>query len=363
VGDPEERAVTRANRRFGAAELAGLDRDELRQICHGLLLGEGAVVEEYHRGADYDDFTASASSIWRPQRITIRIVYRNVKQEDVDMLLLDMRDSGIAEALVLTGSGVDGPISAPVGIWVIPPAELAARITSSPLVSWSEGAPDIATDRLELLFDLTQTASLLDPVGIQWLPALALNELPSAISTVDIEPQDLLERKAFRVLTASFRFSGTRYGESARGKRLPDAVLHFPNPASTTSAMVDCKAASSGYHMDADHLLRFERYWDTLAPQLAAEGRDLTYLAIVSSHFPGASGARHPYYGRAKEIEEKTGLKLAYVSASDLAWAAARVEAADLPLDARASIAWEGLLDQGLVSSEHFVEALAAVGI
>jgi hypothetical protein len=113
--------------------------------------------------------------------------------------------------------------------------------------------------------------------------------------------------------------------------------------------------------MDADHVLRFVRYWESLAPKLEAQGRDVKFVVVVSSAFQGQEGARHPYWARAEEIGEKTGLQLAYVTASDLAWAAAQLEIADLPLDARCRFDWSRLLSHGLVNASDFDQALAEV--
>lgn len=191
----------------------------------------------------------------------MRIYHRPIDQGDLDDARTFAVATGALESLVVPAHGVDGELTVVSGITVIAGDEIAERITSSALVRWDEDRPSLATDRLDLMLRLASTA-LLDPVGIQDLPPLALNELPPALVEYGIEPQDLLERKAFRLLTATFRFGGVRYGESARGKRLPDAVLDWPD-GSATSALLDCKAASSGYLMDSDHFLRFVNYWET----------------------------------------------------------------------------------------------------
>ena len=360
VADGQVRPVTRAQRGFGVEELAALNPLDLRRVCHGLLLGEGVTVQEYRRAADYEEFTAAVPGLWRAHPVIVRIFHREVLQADLDRAHSDAQASGVVEALVLAARSVDAAVVPPVGVHLVPPEELAFRITSSPLVEWSPGTPIPAVSRIKLFLDLAETTAMLDPVGLQWLPAVALNELPASLVSFDIEPQDLLERKAFRILTACFRFSGLRYGEAARGKRYPDAVLHWPD-GSAKSAMVDCKAASSGYQMNADHLLRFIKYWDLLSPQLEKEGRTLSYLVVVSSNFPGAQGDRHPFYARAEEIRDKTGLQLAYVTASDLAWCAAQVESRDIQLPDRCRMDWSKVFDAGLVTADDFERALDEV--
>jgi hypothetical protein len=332
-----------------------------RKLCHGLLLAEGARIESYRASADYDEFTVTTMALWRTRQMVVRIYHRSVEPQDLD----DVRDfveaNGASEATVLPARDADSPIEPPRGIQLVWPGEMADRITASALIRWEDETPTIAVDRLELLLSLSDVTRLLDPIGIQWLPSLALNELPASLADVDVQPQDLLEQKTFRLLTASFRFGGVRYGEARRGERLPDAVLYWPDSTST-AAMLDCKAASAGYRMESDHLLRFVGYWEALAPKLEARGHDLRYLIIVSSYFPGRDDEMHPVYGRAAELEERTGLKLCYVSASDLAWAAAEIEGADVQLDDRCRIDWAGILAHVLVRSEHFSEARVVVG-
>ena len=258
---------------------------------------------------------------------------------------------------MLTPHDTDIGSPPPLGVHLINATELASRIISSPFVEWDTGSPRVAPERLTLALELDHLAGLLDPVGIQWLPAVAFNELPSSLAASDIQPQDLLEQKTFRLLTATFLFDGERYGEARRGQPLPDALLHLPG-GSMKSAILDCKAAASGYRMESDHVLRFIRYWETLSPRLTEEGRSIEYLTIVSSYFPGEEGDRHPFHTRYREIVEKTGLILSYISASDLAWAAAQLEAREMALQERRVLDWPTLLKAGIVRNEDLVKMI-----
>jgi hypothetical protein len=307
-----------------------------------------------------DEFAVTVPGLWHMHRVLVRIYHRPIRQDDVDDARSFATATGALESLVLPAQGADpSDLSVVPGVTVVSTDEIAERIMSSALVRWDEERPSLAIDRLDLMLRLSSTA-LLDPVGIEWLPSLALNELPSLLVEHGIEPQDLLERKTFRLLTTTFRFGGVRYGESARGKRLPDAVLDWPD-GSPTSALLDCKAASSGYRMDADHFLRFVNYWEALAPQMEEDGRNLEYLIVLSSFFPGQQGERHPYWNRAEQLADKTGLQLAYITASDLAWTAARLESADAPLKLRYQFNWHDLLNKGLVVAAHFDTAVNEV--
>ena len=350
------RPVTRAHRRFGVDELRHLERGDLRKLCHGLLLADGAVVNDYRLTAEMDEFTVVVPGLWHMHSVLVRIYHRLIRDEDLDDARIYASITGAIEALVLPVHGTK-EVASPVGpgLTVMSAEEFVERIISSALVRWDEDRPSLAIDRLDLMLQLSSTL-MVDPIGIEWLPSLALNELPPALVDYGFEPQDLLERKSFRLLTATFRFGGLRYGESARGKRLPDAILYWPD-GSPTSALFDCKAASSGYRMESDHLLRFVNYWETIAPQLEEEGRDLRYLIVLSSFFPGQEGDSHPYWNRAEQLKDKTGLDLAYVTASDLAWAAARIENAEAPLKARHDLQWSDLLSKGIVGA-HDVDAV-----
>ena len=358
VGD---RSVTRPQRGLGPQELSSLSRDNIRKLCHALWIAEGAVIEEYSHLAGFDQFLLAVPSLWHVDTRLVRIYDRIVESDDLVDVLEAAQLAGAVAGLVVPPRGIAENAIIPDGLHVVPPAELASRIARSSLVEWDEATPTPALERLELFLGLADTAALLDPVGIQWLPSLALNELPPQLIGIEVEPEVLLERKAFRLLTACFRFGGTRFGEKRRGERLPDAVLDWPD-GSSTSAILDCKAAGSGYRMDSDHLLRFEEYWERLSGDLSENGRDLRYLVVLSSFFSGQEGDRHPYYGRAAEILERTGLTLVYVTASDLAWAAAEIESTEVSLKSRAELDWKTVFDAGLVQSQDFREALERLG-
>lgn len=354
------RPVTRAQRGFGVDRLRDLDRESVRKLCHGLVLADGGTIDHFRPTADMDEFLVTVPGLWRMHSVLVRIYHRTIRQEDLDETSGFAPTVGAVEALVLPVQGTEDPQLAIVpGVTVVSAHELVERITASALVRWEEDYPSIATDRLELILRLSG-APLLDSVGIEPLPSLAVNELPPSLVEYSFEPQDLLERKAFRLLTATFRFGGVRYGESARGQRLPDAVLYWPD-GSPSAALLDCKAASSGYLMDSDHFLRFVNYWENLAPQLEEQGWSLDYLIVLSSFFRGQEGERHPFWNRAQQLADKTGLQLVYVTASDLAWTAAQIEEADIALDRRMQFGWHSVFDNGLITADHFDAALRRV--
>jgi hypothetical protein len=256
--------------------------------------------------------------------------------------------------------GVADGITVAARVAVVRPEALIARLERSALIAWPDRRPTPAYDRVGTLRWLESDAALLDPVGIRWLPTLALNELPVELFSQSVSPQDLLERMTFRLLTATFRFGGERHGEAARGERLADSSLTWAAAANERlAALVDCKAASEGYTMTSDHLLRFKGYVEAARPVLEEAGDELRYLVVVSSEFPGRAGDQHPFHGRAEELRETAGVELAYVRAVDLARLAAVVEGRELSPLRREQLDWRTALDNGLVTAEH-LEAMVS---
>lgn len=356
---PPDRPVTRAQRNFGAQELATLDRNELRRLCHALLLSQGVTVGGFRSFPDYDEFVVSSEYLWATRRTVVRIYESEVDSSAVCDLRSLLVDDDASDGLIVCPKGSAPGIVPSANVAVLGPNELAAQIERSPLAEWVDGKPSLAGSRLDAALTLPEAASLVDPAGIGWLPALALNELPIGLDHTDLQPQDVLEQKAFRILTSLLRFGGQRYGEARRGERLPDAVLWWQT-GTGSAAMLDCKAASGGYQMAADHLLRFEKYHELLSPELAGAGRSFSYLVILSSHFPGTAG-RHSFFGRQEELEERTGMKLVYMRASDLAWFAYDLEARGVQPDVRDAMPWSEVFDRGVVELDHLSAGLTEV--
>jgi hypothetical protein len=194
-------------------------------------------------------------------------------------------------------------------------------------------------------------------------PHTGLNEIPAELAAHDVPPQDLLERVAFRLLTATFRFGGERHGEAARGERVPDSVVTWPAGAPLRlAALVDCKAAADGYRMDSDQVLRFEGYVREARQPLEERGFDLRYLIVLSSDFPGRYGRRHPFHGRARELRNTVGIELVYLRAVDVARFAVRLEAQELDPAAREALDWPTALENGLVNADHLDAMLGGEG-
>ena len=284
-----ERLLTQPIRRFGSSDLASLSRDERRKLFQVLLTEQGVEVVTFSGPASYDELVLKATPLWRERTIRVRIAAERVTQEDLVRLAERVRDASDSDGLMLAPLGVDDDLDVPPQVALVHADDLIRRLERTPLVGWADDVPFPAYDRLDALSHLGADAALLDPVGIRWLPILALNELPHELKAHGVTPQDLLERLAFRLLTSVFRFGGTRYGEAARGQRLADSVITWPERnTSRVAALLDCKAASHGYTMTSDHFLRFAGYVEEAKPILEAEDRDLRYLIVLSSSFPGS---------------------------------------------------------------------------
>jgi hypothetical protein len=159
-----------------------------------------------HHPAAYDEFVLETTPLWRPRRVRVRIATAGVLQTDVDGLSARVIEAGDADAVLVAPFGAARGVTGTDRVAVLAPDELIARLERSPSVEWSPDAPRPAYERATAIRGLNRDAALLDPVGLRWLPVLALNEVPSELAGTGSPPQDLLERYAFRVLTATFRF-------------------------------------------------------------------------------------------------------------------------------------------------------------
>lgn len=349
--------VTRPDRRFGPAELRALPREERRQLAQLLLTDGTARVVEFHNTAAYDELVLETPLLWRSRRVRARIADQPVEPANLRRLSEAVRRAGDAEGIMIAAVGGD-PTEVPDDVMLVTPAELIARLERSTSIAWLDRTPRPAYEQVQLQRNLDRDAFLLDPVGMRWLPSLALHELPSELAGANIAAEDLLERIAFRLMTSPLRFGGERFGEAARGRRLPDAVLRWPG-GGLPVALMDCKATSAGYTMDSDQFLRFVGYACDLRDELERDGHELRYMLIVSSAFPGSPGARHPFHKRALEVRERAGLQLVYLRADDLARTATRIESLGLPSAEREALDWAGLFDHGLVEADHLHAMLA----
>lgn len=346
------RRATQPQRRFSPDDLAALDRDDRRKLTQLLLTETGSRVVEVHRPVAYDELVLETRLLWRARRVRVRVADRPVGQSDVDRLAEAVAASGDAEGVIFAPLSATDGIQVPAAVMLVGPEELIARMERCAVIAWPDRRPVPAYDRLAVRRDLDRDAFLLDPMGLRWLPPLALNELPAELAGRDLVPDAVFERIAFRLLTSALRFGGVRYGESARGQRLPDAVLAFPGPTRLL-ALLDCKATADGYLMDSDQYLRFTGYVAALRDQLEAGGDQLRYLIVLSSSFTGTPGPRHPFQTRAETFRADTGLGLVYLRAEDLARTATLVESRGLSPARREAFDWVSVLEHGLVASDH----------
>ncbi len=270
----------------------------------------------------------------------------------MDRLAEAVRTAGQAEGVLLAPLGVDGHVHPAETVMVVDAEDLIARMERCTSIAWPDRRPVPAYERVAAQRDLERDAFLLDPVGLRWLPTLALNELPAELAGRNLVPDVLFERLAFRLLTSTLRFGGIRHGEAARGQRLPDAVLSW-GALPRVAALLDCKATADGYMMDSDHYLRFAGYVNALRGQLEAGGDELRFVVVLSSSFIGTPGARHPFHARAEDLRQETGLQLVYLRAEDLARTATSIESRELSPAERETLDWSSVFDHGIVTGEH----------
>lgn len=346
------RRATQSQRRFSPADLAALDRAQRRKLMQLLLTEAGSRVVDFQAPAAYDELVLESRPLWRSRRVRVRVADRPVDQADVDRLAEVVAASGDAEAVLLACVGMAHSIQVPAPVMLVGPDELIARMERCAVIAWPDRRPVPAYDRLTVQRDLDRDAFLLDPVGLRWLPSLALNELPAELAGRDLVPDAVFERMAFRLLTGALRFGGVRYGEASRGQRLPDAVLTWPE-ATRLVALMDCKATADGYTMDSDVYLRFTGYVSALRDELETNGAQLRYLIVLSSSFAGTPGTRHPFHSRAAALLKDTGLTLVYLRAEDLARTATMIESRGLSPAQREALDWATAFDHGMVDGTH----------
>ena len=353
AGQSRRARVTQPQRRFESPDLARLPRTEIRKLVHALIEESGAVVVDYQRRADHDDLHAEVGVLWGRSSVRVRVATHQVEARDVNRFSEALTSSGDAAGWLVAPHGTHGELLGTRGLEIIGPEDLIERFERSSRVAWAGRNPVVAMDRLAHQRALFDDARRLDPVGMRWLPVVAHNEMPMELRDCQGAPQDWLERLTFRLLTHTFRFGGVRYGEAARGKRLPDALIRWRSGGDTIAAMLDCKASADGYTMTADHYLRFKEYVRVCRAEVEAEGSELRYMVVLSSVFAG-SGRSHPFHERSRALKAETGLSLVYMRAIDLAEAAVAVEDVEIAPGDRERMHWSGLLDAGLVESRHF---------
>lgn len=355
--------VTQPRRRFAPRDLAALNRAQRRKLAQVLLTEGGGRIVEYNHPASYDEFVMEVVPLWNVRRIRARVLTSAADQKAVDRLAERIAEADDAEGLLL--DPFDGPsakLSLPANVRLLTAAEMIARLERSALVAWQEHRPSPSYNRVATQRTLDKDAAFLDPVGLRWLPTLALNELPLDLKDGDLPPQDALERVAFRLLTSVFRLGGERYGESRRGERFPDALLTFRSPDMTLiGALLDCKAAANGYKLESDHELRFEQYVTAMSPELGERGIDLQFLVVLSSGFPGRSGTRHPFHARNRKMQNDLGVNLAYLKAVDVARAGVALLSNELTPAARESLDWSKTFSAGLVQATDFEQMVREV--
>ena len=355
------RPTPRPPRRFDADDLARLDRGLRRKLCLAILTESGARVVSLHAPAAYDELVLQTTPLWDPRTVRVRIAARPVDQPALDRLAARVREACDVEGVMIAAHGVDEACVPDVAVRVIGPDELIARLQRSAVIAWPGRKPELAFERLPDRRALTQDAGTLDRVGIRWLPALALDELPPEVADLGEAPQDLLERTAFRLLTSVLRFGGERFRRSRRAAGVPGAVLRWPagNPL-RDAAIVECVAAAEGYVMDADDELRFAAHVEALRDAVGQSGHDIAFVIVIASDFPGPRGARHPYRRRAESLAQRAGVTLVYLRAVDLARLAVAVEGSELGPAAREALPWSEVLSTGIVGFEDLERLLEA---
>jgi hypothetical protein len=322
----------------------------LRQLCQVLLAERGLRAQRAQPRAELDDLYLSAPAIWRARPSRVRLIYRPLRSDDVRELAEVARADALAEAVLIEGSAGEHALPDDPAVEVIRAAEFVELVRASALVEWEGGLPRPALERLALAYDLREIAVALDPVGLRWLPTLALNRVPHELDGHGTAA-DLFEAITFRLLTTALRLGGRRLGAERRGQRVPDAVIYWREEGAQRAALVDCKAAQYGYSMDIGDQRALVEYFKSLRASEAEVDRDLAHVVVVSSDFEGGPGEQHPYHSRARAFDVEAGARLSYLRATDLVQLLIAVERDRADPEQREAISWGALFDKGMPSS------------
>jgi hypothetical protein len=293
-----------------------------------------------------DDVYTLTQGLWRSRPGLVRIVYRPLENEDVSSLAEVVRSEALGEAVLIEGTLGDRKLPVDSAVQVVRADELVGHIRASALIEWRDGQPRPAQGRFELAKDLNHIAAALDPVGLRWLPTLALNQVPPELEGAG-GADELLEKIAFRILTTALRFDGRRLGARKRGQPVPDSVLRWKSCA----ALLDCKAAQYGYRMNMDDQRALVEYHGALGDAEEEAGFALNYIIVLSGDFAGEPGKRHPYHQRAVRIKSECGATLVYLKASDIVRLVIEIESDEVEPAERQGIDWVELFDQGMPAS------------
>jgi hypothetical protein len=355
------RGATNPPRGLEEADLAKLDRQELRYLCRSLLIESGFRVIESRPVTDHEEVTLQVAPAWRPREARARVAYRAVEQRDVDELAELVVASDFSEAILIeAGPGDGSEVDVPPTVHVIRAPDLIHRLELSALVNWHGSVPSHDRDMRAAVQAVDDAAPYADRLGLRVLPILARNKPAPELVDAAEAPDKLFERLGFRVFTHVFRCGGERMGAERPGEVLPDSLLASPAGAPVDwRALVDFKAARDGWLMSHDDGNRFQEYAKKCADHLG--GSENCYMLIVSSEFQGATGDRHPFHARAETLQREAKLHLVYLRAVDLVQVATRVEAHDLSPAARQQISWHHIFAGGLVG-EADLAAVAAAG-
>lgn len=338
-------------RNFDVDRLGQLKPELLRQLVHVLIRERAIEIQSVVQRHELVDFHVTSAALLRDKPSRIRLLLRISTDADVEELTALASSELLADALLIETRPGDLGASTDA-VHVLSAGRLVELVTTSPLFSWNGGLPQIDFRRAGEMLDIAARAEAADPLGIKWLATLALNRTPVELASADTEPERLLERVAFRLLTTVFRFGGERLGEAASGERAPDAVLVWPcRSPNRASALLDCKAAGAGYNMSVDDERALVEYVGGFREPAEREGHAMGYVIILSAEFEG------DFYRRQRAFKE-AGVELVYLRAADLARFALEIETLGLSPTQRELIDWARAFATGTPTLAELVAAL-----
>jgi hypothetical protein len=329
---------------------ARLSLDDLRRLCQTLAVEMGLTPVEVQPYGSYVDLVFTSTVLLRQRQVLIRASTDAASQGALARLQADAADRGCVDYLLIaTRSAEDASITESEHL--LGPAGFIGRCRESAMVEWRQRVPSARPVAYQAARQRAEALKELDTYGLTWLPALARNRLPVALRESTIPADEWFERVVFRVATTVFRINGVRLGSASRGKRVGDALLWWRGRL----ALLDCKAAYSGYKLDVNDERRLLEYARQRQPGYG-ESDGIDCIVLVSSEFPTFDAAPNRFTDRRRRFRE-VGSDLACLRADDLVEAAlGLLRTADDTRQAE-SVSWQRVLCQGMVTRERLISA------
>lgn len=271
----------------------------------------------------------------------VRVFLQPITESDISSAQALINLDG-ARCLVLVETSESGISSSIRGATYIGPTKLREALRASSFIALEKSRPKLSIPEISAARSWGSAFDMVAVPSLRWLPALSRNKKPTELRDSRISADRLFERTFFRVMTDVFQLRGESWGERHLFEAKPDGWLAWKNGG----AIYDCKAAASGYKMNASDWRKFRDYATDDVQALRKRGEKISHVVVVSSDFPGATGKRHAVFKRASALYEECDVNLCYVRALDIAAIGKEIEVRSMSPDQRRGIEWGPALSE-----------------